>query len=76
MFIDQLHSVEDLGEGQRALPEPGTTYELRTMANEAIGAGQVTHVVRHGKALYAITTGGQSHPITGHGSPVLVPVRR
>jgi len=46
------------------------------MGNEAIDGGEVTYVVRYGEALYAITTGGESYPVTGSGSPVLVPIRR
>lgn len=76
MFIDQLNAVTDLDDGDRAAPEPGTAYRLRTIHGKAIDAGDVTEVVRQGDALYARTSSGQSFPITGDGSPVLVPFRR
>ena len=76
MFINQLHAVTDLDDGDRVAPEPGTAYRLRSIGGETLDVGEVTEVVRQGDALYARTSSGQSLPITSEGSPVLVPFRR
>lgn len=75
MLINQLRTVDDLEVGGRAEPEPGVRYQLRTIDNEPIDAGDVTQVLRDGNVLRAITANGRSFPITGAGSLVLVPTR-
>ena len=75
MLINQLRTVDDLEIGDRAVSEPGVRYQLRTLENETIDAGNVTEVVREGNVLRAVTASGRSFPITGAGSLVLVPTR-
>lgn len=75
MLINQLRTVDDLAIGGRAEPEPGVRYQLRTIDDEPIDAGDVTEVVRNGNVLSAVTACGRSFPITGDGSLVLVPTR-
>jgi hypothetical protein len=76
MLINQLRTVDDLEIGDRAVPEPGVRYQLRTIDNETIDAGDVTEVVRKDNVLQAVTADGRSFPITGAGSLVLVPTDR
>ncbi|MGB7329403.1 MAG: hypothetical protein WBD31_31270 [Rubripirellula sp.] len=72
-FYD-LRTVEDLEDGETATPEPGVRYELRSIRNEMIDAGPVRDVIRRGDALYARTDAGESFPVTGADSHVLVPI--
>lgn len=71
-FYD-LREVGDLREGERATPEPGVTYYLRTITNQTVSSGAVGHVYRDGGTLFARTADGESYPVTGAGSYVLVP---
>ena len=71
-FYD-LRNVEDLAEDERATPEPGVTYDLRTMNNRMVASGTVECVFRNGDTLFARTTDGETYPVTGEGSYVLVP---
>ena len=71
-FYD-LREVNDLSEGERATPEPGVTYDLRTIENQPVAAGTVEYVYRNGDTLFARTADGESFPVTGVGSYVLVP---
>lgn len=56
--IDQVRTVEDLAEGERALPEPYTLYYVREMTGENwTGRGEplpVDAVTRKGSDLYAV----------------------
>ena len=45
MHIGELQRVQDLAEGERALPEHGTTYRLRSIDNTAVET-HVEFVVR------------------------------
>jgi hypothetical protein len=71
-FYD-LRGVTDLSEGERATPEPGVSYDLRTIENQTVAAGTVEYVYREGDTLFARTSDGTSFPVTGAGSYVLVP---
>ena len=71
-FYD-LREVNDLSDGERATPEPGVTYDLRTIKNQAVASGTVEYVFRDGDTLFARTADGESYPVTGAGSYVLVP---
>jgi hypothetical protein len=71
-FYD-LRDVDDLAEGERAMPEPGVTYDLRTIDNRSVDSGTVECVFRDGDMLFARTIDGETYPVTGQGSYVLVP---
>ena len=71
-FYD-LRNVDDLEDGERATPEPGVTYDLRTIGNQSVDSGTVECVFRDGDVLFARTSGGETYPVTGEGSYVLVP---
>lgn len=70
-FYD-LREVDDLAQGEQALPEPGVTYGLRTMENRTVDS-EVECVFRNGDTLFARTAAGKTYPVTGEGSYVLVP---
>jgi hypothetical protein len=69
----QLEMVEDLADGEISTPEPGMTYELRSIDEGKLDVGTVIDVIRQGGALYARTTKGDSIRVTGHGAAILVP---
>ena len=71
-FYD-LRNVDDLADGERATPEPGVTYDLRTIGNRSVDSGTVECVFRDGDVLFARTSEGETYPVTGEGSYVLVP---
>ena len=71
-FYD-LRDVDDLAEGERAMPEPGVTYDLRTIDKRPMDSGTVECVFRDGNTLFARTIDGETYPVTGEGSYVLVP---
>lgn len=70
-FYD-LREVDGLAEGEQALPEPGVTYDLRTMDNRTVDT-EVECVFRDGETLFARTAAGKTYSVTGEGSYVLVP---
>jgi hypothetical protein len=71
-FYD-LRTVEDLADGEIATPEPGITYELRTINNRRLDVGTVVDIVRQNEMLFARTTNGDSIAVSGHGAAILVP---
>jgi hypothetical protein len=71
-FYD-LRTVDDLADGETATPEPGITYDLRTINNRRIDVGTVVDVIRQGPTLFARTTSGDSIAVSGHGAAILVP---
>ncbi len=71
-FYD-LRTVDDLADGEIATPEPGITYDLRTIKNRKLDVGTVVDVVRHGDTLFARTTNGDSIAVSGYGAAILVP---
>lgn len=71
-FYD-LRTVEDLADGEVATPEPGITYNLRTINNRKLEVGSVVDVIRQGPTLFARTTSGDSIAVSGHGAAILVP---
>lgn len=71
-FYD-LRTVEDLADGEVATPEPGITYNLRTINNRNLEVGSVVDVIRQGPTLIARTTSGDSIAVSGHGAAILVP---
>ena len=74
MYIFELRTVDDLTEGQIAIPEPGVSYRLRTMDNKQVSDALVKHVFRNGESLFALTVNDERFPVTGAGHCVLVPV--
>jgi hypothetical protein len=68
-----LRTVDDLAEGEVATPEPGITYNLRTINNRKLDVGTVVDVVRQGDRLFARTTNGNSIAVSGEGAAILVP---
>ena len=75
MHIGELQRVQDLAEGERALPEHGTVYRLRSIDNTAVET-HVEFVVRRDQRLFARGTCGNEFPVSGPGSVVLVPRSR
>ncbi len=71
-FYD-LKTVDDLADGQIATPEPGFTYNLRTINNRKLDVGSVVEVIRQGPNLFARTTNGALIPVSGRGAAILVP---
>ncbi len=71
-FYD-LRTVDDLVDGEIATPEPGITYDLRTINNHKLDVGSVVDVIRQSPTLFARTTNGDSIPVSGHGAAILVP---
>ena len=57
-FYD-LRDVNDLADGERATPESGVTYDLRTIDNRRQEAGTAEYVFREGDVLYARMTTGE-----------------
>ena len=70
----ELKAVESLADGEKAFPEPGVEYRLRTIDNRVAGDDLVKHVVRAGEILIAVTTADEAFPVTGKGQFVLVPL--
>jgi hypothetical protein len=68
-----LRTVEDLVDGEIATPEPGITYDLRTINNRKLDVGSVVDVIRQGSTLFARTTNGDSIAVSGRGAAILVP---
>jgi hypothetical protein len=73
MHFDDLREVNDLADGERATPEPGVTYDLRTIDNCQQESGTAEYIFREGDVLYARMTTGDSFAVTGPNSHVLVP---
>jgi hypothetical protein len=71
-FYD-LRTVNDLADGETATPEPGITYDLRTINNCRLDVGSVVDVIRTGETLFARTTNGDLIPVSGRGAAILVP---
>ena len=72
LFYD-LRTVDDLADGEIATPEPGITYDLRTIKNRKLDVGSVVDVIRQDGVLFARTTDGESIAVTGNGAAILVP---
>jgi hypothetical protein len=68
-----LRTVDDLADGEIATPEPGITYDLRTINNRKLDVGSVVDVIRTGETLFARTTNGDLIPVSGRGAAILVP---
>jgi hypothetical protein len=75
MNIGELQRVSDLAEGERAMPEQGTAYGLRSIDNTAVET-YVEFVVRRDKRLFARGTCGNEFPVSGPGAFILVPRSR
>jgi hypothetical protein len=75
MNIGELRRVTDLAEGERAMPEQGTAYGLRSIDNIAVET-HVEFVVRRDQCLFARGTDGSEFPVSGTGAFVLVPRSR
>jgi hypothetical protein len=72
MHIGELQRITDLTEGERALPEHGATYRLRSIDNTVVET-HVEFVVRRDQRLFARGTCGNEFPVSGTGAFVLVP---
>jgi hypothetical protein len=72
MNIGEIQRVSDLAEGERATPEQGTAYGLRSIDNIAVET-HVEFVVRRGQRLFARGICGNDFPISGSGALVLTP---
>jgi hypothetical protein len=72
-YFYDLRTVDDLAEGETATPEPGITYDLRTINNRRLHVDSVVDVIRQGQTLFARTTNGDSIAVSGHGAAILVP---
>ena len=75
MNIGEIQRVSDLAEGERATPEQGTAYGLRTIDNIAVET-HVEFVVRRGQRLFAGGTCVNEFPVSGPGGFVLTPRSR
>ena len=75
MHIGELQRVSDLAEGERAMPEHGTAYGLRSIDNTAVET-DVEFVVRRDQRLFARGNCGNELPVSGTGAFVLVPRSR
>ena len=72
MHIGELQRVQDLAEGERAMPEHGTVYRLRSIDNMAVET-RVEFVVRRDQRLFARGNCGNEFPVSGTGAFVLTP---
>ncbi len=65
--IEQLRVVHDLNEGDIAMPEPDMTYVVYPF--DSLGFElPVTHVIRRGEFLYAVSAAGEERCIAGEGA--------
>jgi hypothetical protein len=72
MVIGQIQRVTDLDENERAVPEQGTAYGLRTIDNAPVDT-DIEFVVRHGDRLIARGFNGDDFPVSGAGAFVMTP---
>lgn len=72
MKIGQIQRVTDLDEDQRAFPEQGTAYGLRSIDNAAVDT-DVECVMRRGNCLIARGKNGEDFPVSGVGAFVMTP---
>ena len=75
MHIGELQYVTDLAQGERAMPEHGIVYGLRSIDNNDV-ATHVDFVVRCDQRLIARGTCGNEFPVSGTGAFVLIPRSR
>lgn len=73
--IGQVDRVEQLQEGERAVPEPGMVYGLRPIDGQDLGV-EVTSISRQGGAIVAHASDGRDYPVSGAGAMVLMPRSR
>ena len=72
MKIGEIQRVTDLAENERATPEQGIAYGLRSIDNIAVET-DVEFVVRRGPRLIARGDCGNEFPVSGSGAFVLTP---
>lgn len=75
MHIGELQRVTDITDGERALPEHGLTYALRSIDNNVVET-HVEFVVRRDQRLFARGNCGSEFPVSGTGAFVLIPRSR
>lgn len=75
MHIGELQRVTDLTDGERAIPEQGLTYGLRSIDNTVVET-HVEFVVRRDQRLFARGNCGNEFPVSGTGAFVLIPRSR
>ncbi len=72
MLIGQIQRVTDLAEDERAFPENGIVYELRTINNRPVDT-DVECVMRRGDCLIARGVNGENFPVSGKDGFVMTP---
>jgi hypothetical protein len=72
MVIGEIHRVTDLDENERAFPDRGTAYGLRSIDNIAVDT-DVNFVMRRGDRLIARGFNGDDFPVSGAGAFVMTP---
>ncbi len=75
MNIGEIQRVSDLAEGERAMPEHGITYRLRSIDHKAVET-HVEFVVRRDQRLFASGNCGNEFAVSGTRAFVLVPRSR
>jgi hypothetical protein len=75
MNIGELRRITDLAEGERAMPEHGIVYGLRSIDNNVVET-HVEFIVRRDQHLFARGNCGTEFPVSGSSAFVLVPRSR
>ncbi len=70
MVIGDIQRVADLEVDEKAFPETGIVYGLRTIDNNHIDT-DVKFIVRRGNRLIARGMNGEDFPVSGMGAVVL-----
>ena len=71
-FIDDVRDVEDLADGESALPQPGQRWVVYPIGSSQYTLDSVSHLVRHGDTIFAVGETDYEHfPVTGDRSYVL-----
>ena len=72
MNIGEIQCVTDLAEGERAMPDHGIVYGLRSIDDNVVET-HVEFVVRRDQRLFARGNCGNEFPVSGPGAFVLTP---
>lgn len=75
LYIGSVNKLDDLRDGQRAVPEPDLAYDLRLIDEPLLGL-TVRFVVRRGDEILARASDGRDYPVTGTGAYILCPVAK
>ncbi|WP_168565137.1 hypothetical protein [Crateriforma spongiae] len=71
--IGDIRDIEDLVDGETAVPEADMGYELRSIGGR-FENGTVVAIIRRGNRILAKTTTGCEFAVTGPNAHVLVPL--